>query len=91
MTDDFIRVKIPGDIAQLMKLSFHLSLEPPYWYLRCKHCNQRFHLPWDPRLRTQEAHEILLAHGKQHGGTEPAVPGREVVPTATLNRTEPAS
>jgi hypothetical protein len=59
-----IKVPIPGDIRQLMRCWF-VKLEPPYWYLRCRHCNQRFHLPWDPRLRTQEAHEILLAHGKQ--------------------------
>jgi hypothetical protein len=91
MTDDFIRVKIPGDVAQLRKLGFFVTLEPPYWYLRCRHCNERFHLPWDPRLRTADAHEKLLAHGKRHGGTEPAVPGSEVVPTATLNRTGAAS
>jgi hypothetical protein len=52
MTDDLIRVKVPGDIAQLMK--------------RGLHCNERFYLPWDPRLRTQEAREKLIAHGRQH-------------------------
>jgi RNase P subunit RPR2 len=66
MTDNnFARVKIPGDVMQLMRLGFFVTLEPPYWYLRCRHCNQRFYLPWDARLRTEEAHEILLAHGKQ--------------------------
>ena len=59
-----IKVKIPGDICQLMDRWF-VTLEPPYWYLRCRHCNLRRYLPWDARLRTEEAHATLLAHGQE--------------------------
>ena len=50
--------------------SIVVTLEPPYWYLRCRGCDLRRHLPWDARLRTQEAHELLLQHGKECGGDE---------------------
>jgi hypothetical protein len=57
-------VKCPSDIHQLMRWWF-ITLEPPYWYLRCRGCGLRRHLPWDARLRTHEAHELLLQHGRE--------------------------
>jgi hypothetical protein len=60
---DWVRVKVPGDVYELMRWWF-VTLEPPYWYLRCRGCDLRRFLPWDARLRTQTAHEELLQHGK---------------------------
>jgi hypothetical protein len=59
-----IKVKISGDTAQLMRWWF-ITCEPPYFYLRCRNCDRREFLPWDPRLRTQTAHEILVQHGRE--------------------------
>jgi hypothetical protein len=58
------KVKAPADIRQLMPWWF-VTIEPPYWYLRCRSCDLRRHLPWDARWRTPEAHEFLLQHGKR--------------------------
>jgi hypothetical protein len=58
------RVKAPADIRQLMRWWF-ITLEPPYWYLRCRRCGLRRYLPWDLRLRTQEVHELLIRHGTE--------------------------
>jgi len=65
VVNEWIKVKVPADIRQLMEC-WYVTLEPPYWYLRCRNCDLRRHLPWDARLRTQEAHELLLQHGKAH-------------------------
>lgn len=68
-----IDVKISGDIAQLMRWYF-VTLEPPYWYLRCHACDCRHHLPWDERIRTQEAHETLVRHGRRCVDKQPISP-----------------
>jgi hypothetical protein len=57
------KVKIPSDIHQLLKWYF-VTIEPPYWYLRCRGCDQRNYVPWDARLRTQDAIETLRRHGE---------------------------
>ena len=59
------KVKIPGDVMQLYD-QFFITLERPYWYLRCRACNKRWHLPWDARWRTEDAVQQLVDHGKQH-------------------------
>ena len=58
------KVKVPGDIYQLADC-WHVSVEPPYWYLRCRGCDQREYLPWDARMRIQDAVEGLLRHGRE--------------------------
>jgi hypothetical protein len=57
-------VKVKVGAVKLMKF-WYVLCEPPYFYLRCRICDQREFLPWDPRMRTAEAHELLLQHGKQ--------------------------
>jgi hypothetical protein len=58
-----IKVRIPGDVRQLMD-SWFVTIEPPYWYLRCRFCDLRRHLPWDARWRTDEALKSLLTHSQ---------------------------
>jgi hypothetical protein len=65
----WLKVKVPGDMVRLMRWCW-LSIEPPYWYLRCKACDRRYSLPWDVRQRTAEAIEILT----QHDGRDCAEP-----------------
>jgi hypothetical protein len=48
----------PADIRQLMEW-WRVTPRPPYWYLRCSHCDLR------RNLRTQEAHEMLPQHGQK--------------------------
>jgi hypothetical protein len=69
-----IKVRVNGDIVALMEFYF-IICEPPYFYLRCRSCDRREFLPWDPRLRTQKAHALLLEHGQQCAlrGAESAV------------------
>ena len=68
MSDEWAQIKVPTDIRLLMKLGWFVTIEPPYWYLRCRRCGLRRHLPWDIRLRTKEAHDLLCQHGKQCAG-----------------------
>src|SRR5262249_43835026 len=58
------KVKFHGDGRQL-RGKFFITLEPPYWYLRCITCNRRWYLPWDSRMRTDDAMQQLIDHGKQ--------------------------
>jgi hypothetical protein len=58
-----IKVRVGADIATLMRFYF-AECDPPYFYLRCRGCDRREFLPWDPRLRAREALDLLLAHGK---------------------------
>jgi hypothetical protein len=59
----WISVKIPADVLVLDQ-HFDVHLEPPYWHLRCWHCEQTWFLPWDPVIRTQTAVQALLDHGR---------------------------
>ncbi len=59
-----VKVRVSADIGELMRFYF-VTCEPPYFYLRCQRCDQREFLPWDPRLRTREAHDLLLLHARQ--------------------------
>jgi hypothetical protein len=61
-----VKVRVGADIASLIRYYF-IDCEPPYFYGRCRSCDKREFLPWDARLRTQEAHELLLQHGKECG------------------------
>lgn len=75
------KVKIPGDVMQLHG-KFFITLEPPYWYLRCVACNKRWHLPWDARWRTEGAFQQLVDHGKQHN----MMSSRSLAPSGTSNK-----
>ena len=58
-----ISVKIPQDVLALDQ-HFDVSLQPPYWYLRCWRCGETSYLPWDPVTRTKHAVQVLLDHGR---------------------------
>jgi hypothetical protein len=59
-----LHVKVAAEEQQLMA-DWVVVLEPPYWVLRCRGCGQLNYLPWDARLRTRQAHDGLLQHGRQ--------------------------